>query len=215
MSLGWVGGWAVVGPRAQKAGEWVSELPRVWADGLSLIRATSTSTSAPTLSPVAASVLTAIGAPSRAVAGLPQLAFAGCVVAAATAGAKEGSRRPGVGEGVGLLLFHEEEGRANFQERRERILILQEVHLVPNVLGQALKNLENEGMFGHRSIHIVKVVCQSFEEMTIVIDGPISLDGCSETVLQLHRPSMFVFMKEFVNRRPEGMSGWTVGEDEI
>ncbi|VFR03098.1 unnamed protein product [Cuscuta campestris] len=185
------------------------------ADGLTLIRATSTSTPASTLSAVAASVLTAVGAPSRAAAGLPPLAFAGCVVAAATAGAKEGSVRPRVGEGVGLLLFHQEEGRTNFQERRERILILQEVHLAPNVLGQALKDLENESMFGYRSIHIVKVVRQIFEEMTIVVDGPISLDSCLETVLQLHCTSMFVVMEEFVNQRPKGMSGWTVGEDEI
>ncbi|VFQ67447.1 unnamed protein product [Cuscuta campestris] len=83
--------------------------------------------------------------------------------AAVAVEAEEGGGWAGVGEGAGLLLFDQEEGRSDLQECRERVLILQKMNLTPDVMRQALKNLENKRVFRHRSIHVVKVVGEILE----------------------------------------------------
>ncbi|VFQ84583.1 unnamed protein product [Cuscuta campestris] len=124
-------------------------------------------------------------------------------VSAAAAGAEEGSEwRSGAIYSVGLLLFNEEQGGPNLQERREWILILQKLNLTPDVVREALKNLEYKGMFGDRSIHIVEILGEILEKTTIFVDGEVALHGCTEMVLQLHRPGMLVVVKKIVNCHP-------------
>ncbi|VFQ74438.1 unnamed protein product [Cuscuta campestris] len=191
-----VGGWAW----AEKAGCRVGELPGLRSGGLSLIGAATPETTA--LSSIAAieiTRLTAISMPRTAC--LPLLS-APRWTPAATAGGKEGHRRVGAVGGVGLLLFEEQQGRADLQKSGERSLILEKSNLISDVLRQTLKNLQNQGMFGHRSIHIIEIISEIFEEMAIFINCLIPLDGCVKLMLQLHRSSMFIIMKQFIDRRP-------------
>ncbi|VFQ91048.1 unnamed protein product [Cuscuta campestris] len=78
-------------------------------------------------------------APRSTVAVASILPMCAAPMSAATAGTKKVcGRRAGTIEGVGLLMFNEEQGGSNFQERGERILILQKLDMTADVVGEAL-----------------------------------------------------------------------------